>query len=217
MPRPSAAETQSTFLTTHRGTLPSSCVTWQADTDWALGDGARQLHRWPPTWLRALKLLHGTGDINVARRGRVKRSQEIELRQNSQMDTKGARDNQEEKQRKTANGRRFKRATGCEALTLRVKCLHPFINPACLPSSPLPHPFLYVTDLSLLFCSSTCFLTRPYIAVGVPASLSAPQLHLSYKYPSVTNMALWWRGGGVFRMNLNFVKVSLEVSCSISP
>lgn len=100
VPRPSAAETQSTFLTTHRGTLPSSCVNWQADTDWALGDGARRLHRWPLTWLRALRLLHGSGDCNGARRGRVKRSQEIEFVQNSQMDTKGVRGNLEKNREK---------------------------------------------------------------------------------------------------------------------
>lgn len=32
-----------------------------ADAEWLLADGARQLHRWPPTWLRALKLAQGSG------------------------------------------------------------------------------------------------------------------------------------------------------------
>lgn len=31
-----------------------------ADAEWLLAEGARQLHRWPPAWLRALKLAPGS-------------------------------------------------------------------------------------------------------------------------------------------------------------
>lgn len=43
----STGKKRGTFLTTHHGTLPLSCVTWQADAEEALGDGAKQLHCWP--------------------------------------------------------------------------------------------------------------------------------------------------------------------------
>lgn len=44
-------------------------------------------------------------------------------------------------------------------------------HPSTLPVFPPPpsNPFLYATHLSLLFCSSTCFLTHPYIALALPA------------------------------------------------
>lgn len=52
-PQPSAGETQSTVSTAYHDTLASSRVTRQADTDWAVR--AKQLHRWPPSWLCAVR------------------------------------------------------------------------------------------------------------------------------------------------------------------
>lgn len=63
---------KSTFLTTHRGTLPSSRVTWQADSDWALGNGAKQLLCWLLTWPQCTKTSGGVGWQPGNRWARVK-------------------------------------------------------------------------------------------------------------------------------------------------
>lgn len=174
VPQPSAAATQSTFLTTHRGTLPSSCVTCQADSDWALGEGAKRLHRWPLLLARCTRyLLDGSGG------SKDEECQETRLRQNTQKD---AREREkiggyDEKEKWTGTDLKMLIRGMMDVVCQVSPSIH---QQPCLPSLlPFPHPFLYVTYLSLLFCSSTCFHTSPYIAVGVPALLLTQQLHLS--------------------------------------
>lgn len=76
---------------------------------------------------------------------------------------------------------------------MAVKCwlacqISSSIHQPCLSSLlPLPHPFLYVTDLSLLFCSSTCFLTHPYIALALPALLLTPLQASTRNFTSLIN------------------------------